>query len=90
MVIAGLLELPVDNVLEMRFVALHGGGAKVGGIPVSGLMVLEPVADLTATGGSPETCAASYGVWPAMDTLPGVQKPSASTVLGVGAGAGVT
>lgn len=51
MVIAGLLELPVDNVLEVRFVALHGGGAKVGGIPVSGLMVLEPVADLTAIGG---------------------------------------
>ena len=90
MVVAGFLELSVDNFLEMGFVALHGGGSQGRSIPVSGLMVLEPVADLTAIGGlAGNLCRIIWGM--ACDGYSsGVQKPSASTVLGVGAGAGVT
>ena len=39
LVVAGFLELSVDNFLEMGFVALHGGGAEVGGVLIGGLMV---------------------------------------------------
>ena len=61
LVVAGFLELSVDNFLEMGFVALHGGGAEVGGVLIGGLMVFDPVRQLPAVGRTSHGCGVIWG-----------------------------
>lgn len=61
LVIAGFLEFSVDDFLKMRFVALHGGGAEVGGVLISGLMVFDPVRQLPAVGRTSHGCGVIWG-----------------------------
>lgn len=89
LVVAGFLELSVDNFLEMGFVALHGGGAEVGGVLIGGLMVFDPVRQLPAVGRTSHGCGVIWGQ--AGDgRCAGVHEPSECTVDGVAAGAGDT
>ena len=61
LVVAGFLELSVDNFLEMGFVALYGGGAEVGGVRIGGLMVFDPVRQLPAVGRTSHGCGVIWG-----------------------------
>ena len=45
----------------MGFVALHGGGAEVGGVLIGGLMVFDPVRQLPAVGRTSHGCGVIWG-----------------------------
>ena len=61
LVVAGFLEFAVDDFLKMRFVALHGGGAEIGGVLISSLMVLNPMRQLSAVGRTSHGCGVIWG-----------------------------
>ena len=43
LVVSGVDEFAVDDLLEMPFVRVHGGRAEIGGVAVRGLMIFEPM-----------------------------------------------
>ena len=72
LVVAGFLELSVDNFLEMGFVALHGGGAEVGG-------VLEPATGAASYGVRPVMGVAPGVHEPSECTVDGVAAGAGDT-----------